>query len=381
LYGTTLRFLRSGGVKSGRFEEGEFVEAMDMKATDAAAAEAATVSSLAREAAAKASVEETNARAISRLATKILTFPPMIALLLAFASRGAPLPDALAAVLAPLAAANRPLVLITLGALFEPALSRLRLRNVANFLTTKYALSLVAAAVATTFAPPSLGPFRFAIAALVLMPVPSVCVQYALDHDADAVTATALTNYSQVASLVALLTLGFLSSGGAGATSAAWYVLPGGLLVAGAVVAGVGFALDRALAPVKMVFKPRDGSDGMNAPIVTTAMSSVAMKKPEDGDGDFGGAGRGPVVASAGGRWRGSNAARGGFGFGFGFGFEIRDRAPRRGSASGLVVTKCPYGGRATRVRAARVPQKSRGGGAGGSRASLRVSSSAVAFA
>ena len=50
---------------------------------------------------------------------------------------------------------------------------------------------LVAAAVATTFAPPSLGPFRFAIAALVLMPVPSVCVQYALDHDADAVTATA----------------------------------------------------------------------------------------------------------------------------------------------------------------------------------------------
>jgi hypothetical protein len=38
----------------------------------------------------------------------------------------------------------------------------------------------------------------YTLAAIVLMPVPSVCVQYALDHDMDAKLAGALANYSQV---------------------------------------------------------------------------------------------------------------------------------------------------------------------------------------
>ena len=40
-----------------------------------------------------------------------------------------------------------PLVLVTLGALFEPALPRLQMRSAVHFLATKYALSLLAAAV------------------------------------------------------------------------------------------------------------------------------------------------------------------------------------------------------------------------------------------
>ena len=67
---------------------------------------------------------------------KILTFPPMVAVILAgVASMGggaalaagvSPLPASVTALLAPLAAANRPLVLITLGVLFQPVLPRIQ---------------------------------------------------------------------------------------------------------------------------------------------------------------------------------------------------------------------------------------------------------------
>jgi hypothetical protein len=53
-------------------------------------------------------------------------------------------------------AANRPLVLITLGMLFQPLLPRLQMRAASHFLTTKYALSLLAAAAATAAVPPTL---------------------------------------------------------------------------------------------------------------------------------------------------------------------------------------------------------------------------------
>ena len=178
-----------------------------MDASDEAASKAADASSAARKAAETSQIQETNAQAASRIVSKILTFPPMVALILAgVATAGgaastvpgtSPLPDAITALISPLAAANSPLVLVTLGALFEPALHAGRAMTAAHFLATKYALSLLAAAVAAAFVPASLGAVRFALAALVLAPVPSVCVQYALDHDMDARLGGCLTNYSQ----------------------------------------------------------------------------------------------------------------------------------------------------------------------------------------
>ena len=292
--GMGLRFMRSGAVKSGRFVEGEFAEAMGMEATDEAASEATTASNAARKAADASRVKESTAQAIARIVAKIITFPPMVAIALASvatmggggaaaaagatAASASPLPAALTAVLAPLAAANRPLVLITLGVLFQPLLPRLQMRTAANFLATKYTLSLLAAAAATAAVPPSLGPLRFALAAIVLMPVPSVCVQYAIAHDFDSKLAGALTNYSQVTSLFALCALGFLSGGAAG--SAAAWVMPAALVAAAAAVAALGFVADKALAPKKMIFKPQGtagAAGGMGG-------SKLAISKPAGSD-------------------------------------------------------------------------------------------------
>ena len=140
-----------------------------------------------------------------------------------------------------------------MGVLFEPDLPRMRARTVAHFLATKYAAACFAAAMCVALVPASLGALRLALASLVLMPVPSVCVRYALDHDADDVTAACLANYSQVLSLVALCALGAASSLG-GAAAPGW-VAPAALAMSGALVAAVGALADRGLAPVKMTFR------------------------------------------------------------------------------------------------------------------------------
>ena len=198
--------------------------------------------------------------------------------------------------IAPLAAANRPLVLVTLGVLFQPLLPRLQMRVVANFLATKYSLSLVAAAAATAFVPPSFGAIRFILAAIVLMPVPSVCVQYAAEHDADAVLAGCLANYSQVASLIFLCALGAFSA--SPDPNAARWLMPACLLGAAGAVAGLGFLADRALAPVKMVFRGKvPGGSKEQAAELTKKLKKIEISKPEPGEEGNGGAG--PTVASA----------------------------------------------------------------------------------
>jgi hypothetical protein len=200
---------------------------------------------------------------------------------------------------------------------------------------------------------------RYALAAIVLMPVPSVCVQYAITHDFDAKLAGALTNYSQVASLIALCALGFLSGGGGGAAAARW-VMPAGLVAAAAVVAALGFVADKALAPKKMIFKPKEA-----------AVSKLAIAKPPGGSDEAGGAGKGPTVASAlggsaggytGGYTRGKRSAAAGRSAGGGAGDARRARgcvapAPPRGmfraTAAAAAGTAAAGGARRSRVTAA----------------------------
>ena len=224
-HGMGLRFMRSGGGKSGRFEDGAFVEALGMEASEDASSKAAEASRRARKAAEASKVTETNAQAFARIATKILTFPPTLALLLACVATSGGAAERRPGRLRPPPGPRRrrpppgerepPLALLAMGVLFEPDLPRMRARTVAHFLATKYAAACFAAAMCVALVPASLGALRLALASLVLMPVPSVCVRYALDHDADDVTAACLANYSQVLSLVALCALGAASSLGA----------------------------------------------------------------------------------------------------------------------------------------------------------------------
>ena len=334
-HGLGLRFMRAGGVKSGRFEEGAFVEALGMDASDAASSKAAEVSQAARRAAeASKNQDESNARFAARVIAKILTFPPFAALLAAsvVASSGAPLPDAMASMLQPLAAANRPLVLVTLGVLFQPFMPKLRARTAAHFLATRYACALAAAAAVAAAIPPSAGNARFILPALALMPVPSVMVQYALDHEGDAALAGCLVNYSQIASLAALAALA-LASAGAGA--APRWVLPAALAAASAGVAGAGLVADGLLAPRRMVFKP---GAGVVEPSGTGEKGGVGLAisvaPPDEGAGPT----AGPTAATA------------------GFGFLAKkngDGAPRNARVARVGIGSIAMPALAPRLRAA----------------------------
>ena len=358
-HGMGLRFMRSGGVKSGRFEDGAFVEALGMEASEDASSKAAEASRRARKAAEASKVTETNAQAFARIATKILTFPPTLALLLAcvatsggaaadVAPGASVLPRALADAVAPLASANRPLALLAMGVLFEPDLPRMRARTVAHFLATKYAAACFAAAMCVALVPASLGALRLALASLVLMPVPSVCVRYALDHDADDVTAACLANYSQVLSLVALCALGAASSLG-GAAAPGW-VAPAALAMSGVSVAAVGALADRGLAPVKMTFRGAGaktrgvgGGGVVGAPQraegggVVVEEGGVGGSGRPDGDAGGGGA-RGPAAADAGGGGGFDDALARGGGFFSSFAGGAFSSASASASAASLVA-------------------------------------------
>ena len=90
-----------------------------MEATDKAASESTDASNAARKAAENSRVRESTSQAIARVLSKIITFPPMVAIVLAsvatmgggagaaVAAGVSPLPAAVTAVLAPLAAVGR----------------------------------------------------------------------------------------------------------------------------------------------------------------------------------------------------------------------------------------------------------------------------------
>mmetsp|Transcript_12765 Transcript_12765/g.54027 ORF Transcript_12765/g.54027 Transcript_12765/m.54027 type:complete len:469 (+) Transcript_12765:2092-3498(+) len=179
----------------------------------------------------------------------VLTFPPMSVIILsavvvALSGTGdsaSLLPSVVITFLAPIAAANRPLVLVTMGILFQPNLPRKKIRTAAHFLFSKYSLALASAAMVTFIVPQSLGDVRHVLPALVLMPVPSACVRYAIDSDCDVELATCLANFSQVASLLAVCALGVISS--RAALLPAW-VVPATLIALALVVKAAGSFFD-----------------------------------------------------------------------------------------------------------------------------------------
>ena len=74
--------------------------------------------------------------------------------------------------------------------------------------------------------------------------------------------------------------------------------MPACLLGAAGAVAGLGFLADRALAPVKMVFRGKvPGGSREQAAELTKKLKKIEISKPEPGEEGNGGAG--PTVASA----------------------------------------------------------------------------------
>ena len=105
--------------------------------------------------AARMKVESLKEEILKKKALNMLKFPPFIALAVVFVSKiiGHSLPTVVHKLAEPLANANNPLVLITVGVLFEAGLRRQQTRDCIGFLAAKYATGLACAAVVSVFIP------------------------------------------------------------------------------------------------------------------------------------------------------------------------------------------------------------------------------------
>ena len=189
--------LRTGAVKAGLWENNEFVEATTVKDCEGTIAATNAAQATARKAA-----EASNLTA-KALLLKVATFPPVIAVSIASLMNfmGIALPNTAAQLVVPLANANNPLVLLTLGVLFKPSMDRMQLQAVTKFISVKYALGLMCAALATISIPQSFTLARGVIAALCVMPVPSIVMQYSADHENDGALAASIVMSSQAMSI------------------------------------------------------------------------------------------------------------------------------------------------------------------------------------
>ena len=144
----------------------------------------------------------------------------------------------------PLANANNPLVLITVGVLFEAGLRRQQTRDCIGFLAAKYATGLACAAVVSVFIPSGFPIARGTLAALCVMPVPSVVVQQAVKNNLDADLAASLVSGSQIASVVMLLFFAATMN-----LASRPFLFPFCLMILAGVVASAGYFLDEYLSP------------------------------------------------------------------------------------------------------------------------------------
>lgn len=262
--GTGIRVLRTGVVKAGLWEDNEFVEATTVKDCEGTIAAANAAVASARKAA------EASSLTMKALFWKVAKFPPVIAVTLASLMNftGVALPQSAAQLVVPLANANNPIVLLTLGVLFKPAMDRLQLQAVARFIGVKYGLGLIAAAMCTIFIPQSFSLARGVIAALCVMPVPSIVMQYSAEHDNDGQLAAAIVMSSQAMTIILICCFAVAAPHIANIDRAVF----SGALAAGAVALSAASAAGvKALEPSKS-----DRSSKSNMAVAPTAsMASI----------------------------------------------------------------------------------------------------------
>ena len=238
--GFGVRKLRSGVVKAGIWKANELEKIVPMEELTATVRDATL-----RAEAARMKVESLKEETLKKKALNMLKFPPFIALAVVFVSKiiGHSLPTVVHKLAEPLANANNPLVLITVGVLFEAGLRRQQTRDCIGFLAAKYATGLACAAVVSVFIPSRFPIARGTLAALCVMPVPSVVVQQAVKNNLDADLAANLVSGSQIASVVMLLFFAATMN-----LASRPFLFPFCLLIL-AGVASAGYFLDEYLSP------------------------------------------------------------------------------------------------------------------------------------
>ena len=239
--GFGVRKLRSGVVKAGIWKANELEKIVPMEELTATVRDATL-----RAEAARMKVESLKEETLKKKALNMLKFPPFIALAVVFVSKviGHSLPTVVHKLAEPLANANNPLVLITVGVLFEAGLRRQQTRDCVGFLAAKYATGLACAAVVSVFIPHAFPIARGTLAALCVMPVPSVVVQQAVKNNMDADLAASLVSGSQIASVVMLLFFAVTMN-----LASRPFLFPFCLLILAGIVASVGYFLDEYLSP------------------------------------------------------------------------------------------------------------------------------------
>lgn len=239
--GFGVRKLRSGVVKAGIWKANELEKIVPMEELTATVRDATL-----RAEAARMKVESLKEETLKKKALNMLKFPPFIALAVVFVSKiiGHSLPTVVHKLAEPLANANNPLVLITVGVLFEAGLRRQQTRDCIGFLAAKYATGLACAAVVSVFIPSGFPIARGTLAALCVMPVPSVVVQQAVKNNLDADLAASLVSGSQIASVVMLLFFAATMN-----LASRPFLFPFCLLILAGVVASAGYFLDEYLSP------------------------------------------------------------------------------------------------------------------------------------
>ena len=239
--GFGVRKLRSGVVKAGIWKANELEKIVPMEELTATVRDTTL-----RAEAARMKVESLKEETLKKKALNMLKFPPFIALAVVFVSKiiGHSLPTVVHKLAEPLANANNPLVLITVGVLFEAGLRRQQTRDCIGFLAAKYATGLACAAVVSVFIPSGFPIARGTLAALCVMPVPSVVVQQAVKNNLDADLAASLVSGSQIASVVMLLFFAATMN-----LASRPFLFPFCLLILAGVVASAGYFLDEYLSP------------------------------------------------------------------------------------------------------------------------------------
>ena len=239
--GFGIRKLRSGVVKAGIWKANELEQIVPIEELTTTVRDATLCAEAAR-----VKVESLKQETLKKKALNMLKFPPFIALAVVFVSKviGHSLPTVVHKLAEPLANANNPLVLITVGVLFEAGLRRQQTRDCVGFLAAKYATGLACAAVVSVFIPHAFPIARGTLAALCVMPVPSVVVQQAVKNNMDADLAASLVSGSQIASVVMLLFFAVTMN-----LASRPFLFPFCLLILAGIVASVGYFLDEYLSP------------------------------------------------------------------------------------------------------------------------------------
>lgn len=202
--GRGVRTSPTGKSAHGHFSQGQLAKRLTEEDTADAINAAASSAASARRVAKQYPRQDSLFRATLR---KLCTFPPLLATVGggALGFLGLSIPPSVDAFLLPLSQANRAAVMVALGLLLDLSAKPEQMRVAGDALVVRYSVCIAAAGLIHAALPPSLGPCKDALAAALVMPVPSVYIQYSIDCGMDSSAASLAVHASNAISFCLLL--------------------------------------------------------------------------------------------------------------------------------------------------------------------------------